>query len=474
MTSRSWVICSSVLILVLVPCFWLPQIQSSDLASHLYNAWLTTLVEKGELDGLYLAPQITNILFDWLLAKLLPAVGKVAAGRIAVVLCVAILFTGGIALFYAVTRRIPWHVVGSLAMLCYGFVFHMGLFNFYFSLGCCIWSLALIWRRPISQWWLAIPLVAIAFLGHPFPVLWLLAVAGIIAIARRLAPSGRFWLLIGGVFAILAIRLGVQLTLTSSWEPRQLLLFSGADQALVYDIRYVWIELAWAAWWGYLLWALIARDGWATVSSSLPFILACLNGLGIMLIPTQILPPGYTAAFGMIAERMSLPQGILVALLLAHLPSSNFRVVVQTVLTCVFFAVIYQSESRLTALESSVERAVAQLPSGSRVLSGLCWPRTRLNGAYHLVDRACIGHCFSYGNFEPASGQFRLHAEPGNQFAVAEIKRADAYEFEEIVYGAEDLATFRIEGNLGSEPRIRKLEAGARLLPPCPSSAKRP
>jgi len=28
----------------------------------------------------------------------------------------------------------------------------------------------------------------------------------------------------------------------------------------------------------------------------------------------------------------------------------------------------------------------------------------------HSVDRACIGHCFSYSNYEPSSGQFRVRA----------------------------------------------------------------
>ena len=140
MTARSFAALSVVCAIVLVPCFWLPQVQSSDLASHLYNAWLVSMVERGELEGLYLAPQSTNFLFDWLLVKLILATGKVGAGRIAVSLCVSALFTGAVALLRTVTGRTPWHLIGSLAMLCYGLVFHVGLFNFYLSLGCCLWA----------------------------------------------------------------------------------------------------------------------------------------------------------------------------------------------------------------------------------------------------------------------------------------------------------------------------------------------
>jgi hypothetical protein len=32
----------------------------------------------------------------------------------------------------------------------------------------------------------------------------------------------------------------------------------------------------------------------------------------------------------------------------------------------------------------------------------------------HIVDRACIDHCFSYADYEPASGQFRIRAAENN------------------------------------------------------------
>jgi hypothetical protein len=38
----------------------------------------------------------------------------------------------------------------------------------------------------------------------------------------------------------------------------------------------------------------------------------------------------------------------------------------------------------------------------------------------HIVDRACIGRCFSYDDYEPATGQFRVHAAPGNSIAAAD------------------------------------------------------
>jgi hypothetical protein len=54
-------------LLLLVPCFWQPRIQAGDLSSHLYNAWLAQLIERGQAPGLTLARQSNNVLFDLML-----------------------------------------------------------------------------------------------------------------------------------------------------------------------------------------------------------------------------------------------------------------------------------------------------------------------------------------------------------------------------------------------------------------------
>jgi len=39
-------------LLVLAPCFWHSRIQAGDLSSHVYNAWLTGLLEQRPFPGL--------------------------------------------------------------------------------------------------------------------------------------------------------------------------------------------------------------------------------------------------------------------------------------------------------------------------------------------------------------------------------------------------------------------------------------
>src|SRR5579872_5154692 len=57
--------------LLAIPCFWQTHIQGTDLPSHLYNAWIANQVSAGQLPGLFLVPQFTNVFFDHLLSLLL-------------------------------------------------------------------------------------------------------------------------------------------------------------------------------------------------------------------------------------------------------------------------------------------------------------------------------------------------------------------------------------------------------------------
>ena len=56
-----------------IPCIWQQHVQACDLSSHLYNAWLVNQVSAGNLPGLYVVPQFTNVLFDHLLSFLMSA-----------------------------------------------------------------------------------------------------------------------------------------------------------------------------------------------------------------------------------------------------------------------------------------------------------------------------------------------------------------------------------------------------------------
>src|ERR1700744_6145137 len=93
---------------LLLPCFWHRHIQAGDLGSHLYNAWLAQLIEKGQAPGLYLARQFSNVLFDFLLLQLSSFFGFCIAEKVAVGFCVLIFFWGVFALVSAVADDSQW------------------------------------------------------------------------------------------------------------------------------------------------------------------------------------------------------------------------------------------------------------------------------------------------------------------------------------------------------------------------------
>src|SRR5437879_4678106 len=94
--------------LVLIPCWWHRRIEAGDLASHVYNAWLAQLIEKGQAPGLYIANQWNNVLFDVALLRAANLVGFAAAQKIVVPLCVLVFCWGVFVFIAAVTESPSW------------------------------------------------------------------------------------------------------------------------------------------------------------------------------------------------------------------------------------------------------------------------------------------------------------------------------------------------------------------------------
>ena len=80
---RHWPRVFGISAVVLLPCFWHRHIEAGDLGSHLYNAWLAQLIEKGQAPGLYLATQFSNVLFDISLSHLANVFGFWIAEKVA-------------------------------------------------------------------------------------------------------------------------------------------------------------------------------------------------------------------------------------------------------------------------------------------------------------------------------------------------------------------------------------------------------
>lgn len=189
---------------LLVPCFWHRRIIATDLGSHLYNAWLTHLIQRGQAPGLWLSGQFTNVLFDYLLSGFGDLFGLRAAEKIVVPLCVLIFFWGLFALVSAATRRAPWFLAPCFALMTYGWTFHMGFFNYYLSLGFAFFGLAILWGGKGWERWAAVALAPLIVGAHPFGLIWLAGAGIYAAIAEILKRRYQIGLFFSGAASIFA------------------------------------------------------------------------------------------------------------------------------------------------------------------------------------------------------------------------------------------------------------------------------
>src|SRR5216110_3204539 len=172
---------------MVVPCWWHRRIEAGDLASHVYNAWLAQLIEKGQAPGLYIARQWNNILFDVTLLRVANLFGLAVAEKIVVSACVLIFFWGVLAFIRTVTERPPWFLVPFIAMLAYGYSFSMGFMNYYLSLGLACFALAILWHAKRKADWIGSGMFALlALLAHPIGFLWLVGTLAYVKLKAKL------------------------------------------------------------------------------------------------------------------------------------------------------------------------------------------------------------------------------------------------------------------------------------------------
>jgi len=450
---------------VLIPCFWQARIQAGDLGSHVYNAWLAQLIAKGQAPGLGVMGQTTNVVFDLLLGWLLRAFGPAAAQRIAVSLAVLVFFWGAFAFVAAVSRR-PWPVAPVLAALAYGWVFHMGFFNFYLSLGLCFWALALVWNSPArSRWPAAAALLALAYAAHGLPLVWAAGVLAYYRMWRGLGGRARAYLLGGSVAAVVLLRAAIVAKLPTRWFTAQIWRTTGADQLWVFGDKYTLLAGALVAVWVWM--AASGRENAATDSTTARALgpIAILTAAGIFLIPNGIWIPGYSHQLAYIAQRMSLPLGVVicgwVAARCAAGRSRLWQAGAMGLIALLFFGFLYSDEEVLNDFEDQVDQVVAQLPPGQRVVLSVDDDDIQVNALTHMIDRACIGRCWSYANYEPSSGQFRVRVVGETSVVAATDMDSSGMQVGSYVVKPRDLPLVQIMVNNAGRLVVRQPPAGS-------------
>jgi len=141
---------------------------------------------------------------------------------------------------------------------------------------------------------------------------------------------------------------------------------------------------------------------------------------------------------------MSLAAGITLCALLAEVRLNRYEKFLLTISAVMFFGFVFRDTREFNRREDQVDAVVARLPAGSRVIGPFLNERKLLSPLLHVIDRACIGHCFSYASYEPASRQFRVRAEPKNSVVMADYADVGAVELGQYRVRARDLPLFLV------------------------------
>jgi hypothetical protein len=459
-----WYVLAS--ILLLAPVYWQPRVQAGDLSSHIYNAWLTQLIETGKTQGLVVVRQTTNILFDLMLGGLFQVGGAEFAQRISVSIAVLVFVWGAFRFVTTVSGRRAWHLLPCIAMLAYGWVFHMGFFNFYLSMGLCFWALSATWTWTPRGVAMAAPILLLAYVAHALPVAW---TAGLLLyqwLATRISPRMRVYVTASWLLAMVLVQVVVGRSTFSRWSLQQIKMSTGADQVWVFDGKYYLVLIGLLLLWGMLFLDLLKSSGPGRVVSSVPFQLCVISAAAVVILPTTILLPGFSHTLVFIAERMSLGVGICVCALLGTVNPRVVERYAMLLIAVVFFGFLYRDEKVLNSLEDRIDGVIAALPPGQRVVSGVDDPDLHVFAVTHMIDRACVGRCFSYANYEPSTAQFRVRALAGNPYVMANYK--DSWRTQSGTYVVKDGDLPLLQLTLDEEGKmsVRPLKAGT----PCGST----
>ena len=444
--ARKWLVLA-ISLLVLVPCFWHRHIEAGDLGSHTYNAWLAQLIEKGQAPGLYLVHQWNNILFDVLLHRTGNLVGFAAAEKIIVGVSILMFFWGVFGLVFVISGHPPWPLTPCIAMLVYGYSFEMGFMNYYLSLGLGSFALALLWQEEKSKRVVCGALLTLAILvAHPIGFLWVVGAAVYVRLWRRIPEFWRLALPATIVAAFLALRtmLANDLAYDADWPPGPFVLRNGADQLVVFGHRYWYLYGAVVAWAAVSFvtaaWIAIRRKEreWKFLRLSLELyvVAVCVTAV----LPENMRSSHYAGWIGLLVSRLTTITAIFGLAALACVRLRRWMGAGFGLCAGAFFLFLYQDTRILDVMETNAEKITASLPYGTRIVPVINAPgEWRVQFIGHAVERACIGRCFSFSNYEPSSGQFRIRARPGSPVVTASSNVAEDMAGGEYVVKASDL-----------------------------------
>jgi hypothetical protein len=425
-TGRRLLLVLLISILLLIPCYWQPHIEAGDLGSHVYNAWLAQLIEQRMAPGLYTVSQWNNVLLDAMLLNFSKLFGFGVAEKLATSLSVLVFFWGVFLFLRAISGQTPWFLTPLIAMLAYGAIFHMGFLNYYTSIGLACTGLSLLWPGRLNGILAAALLAPLILLAHALGFVLFLGIGAYRLLWLKFPNVWKWTLPLGVLLLCLGIRWYVARhpNLEVQWRTISFWRFNGFDQFHVFGLRYRFFTRA-----VFLLAVLSTmlalfrtrnrKEFWK--ERRLPLELYLLSFCAVALLPEKIHPDPNGGWVGQIAARLTLPMAIFAIAWLATLPRRKWHLFAYAAVASAFFLFLYQDASYLNRMEQNARQVASQLPFGTRVLATVHTPEEYHVDFVHIPERACIGHCFMFSNYEPATRQFRIRVHPGSPVVTASV-----------------------------------------------------
>jgi hypothetical protein len=257
----------------------------------------------------------------------------------------------------------------------------------------------------------AIVLLVLGWTAHFVAVLMIMAVLVYIAIAERLSRRGLVGLFVGAAAIALIGHVFLRRFGNEQYvfEPEWRL---GVEQVWLFSTQYAWFTIALAVLWAAALAMLIWRKRSDVLTDRAVHVYLLLALVGV-LAPFGIRWISYSVTLGLLPGRITALAAVFGCAVVARAQFGRRVFIANWLIAIAFFSLLYRDARELNSVENEIEGIVHQLPRGSRIVSDIDWPQGRVQ-MWHLVDRACIGYAYDFGNYEAASGHFRIRVAPGN------------------------------------------------------------
>ena len=463
--AQRWRLVLGVSAAVLVPCFWHRHLEAGDLGSHVYNAWLAGRIERGELPGLWIARQLHNVEFDWLLSGLGRAFGLGLGAKIAAALCVLVFFWGTFALSSAAARSAAVGAMPLIGMAAYGWTFSDGFLNTQLAVGWSLFALAILWRGKGWERAVALLFAPLIWLADPVAIVWLIGAGAFVLASERASRRFQIVLFVAAIGLIVGADAYARRHFVLYHRRHAPYMYNGIDQFDLFTPGYKLLAIALL---GFIVVVLLLEGAqrWHDDPSfrragGVLLLLYVVVEVLVFVLPAAIRLPGYGAPFGFLAERVTLVSAVLLCCLMGLPRPRAWRITCLAAVALVFFAWMYRDTGVLNDMAEQTAALIEPLVPGQRVLFTISNRGSRVLVG-HFVDEACVGHCFSYGNYEASTGQYRVRAAPGNPFVMADFGATERMEDGIYEVQESELPAYQIYqcDATGRKLCIRELSAG--------------